>query len=384
MEETRNNTQSCCQPPKVKRECCSGQDELSIDRPSISSSAPHWVTGVVDEPAGGVPRVTTKLTLLDRLGSWRVRWVIGRSHYRVAPGIYAVGDPNVESPVLVSANYKMSFDRLRSQLRGIDAWILVLDTKGINVWCSAGKGTFGTDELIRRVEQARLTEIVSHRNLVLPQLSATGVSAHEVHKRSGWRVTYGPVRSNDLPAFLNAGMTAVPQMRRVRFSLMDRIVLIPTELIQSAKYLFITAVCIVLLSGLGSDGYSVQRIQGAGVRGVLMLLIAYLVGAAVSPALLPWIPGRAFSLKGASVGLITALVFVARGWFGAGIFDNWAEAFGWLLLVPAISSFLAMNFTGSSTYTSLSGVRREMRIAVPVQVTAAAIGIIMWVTGRFV
>ena len=75
--------------------------------------------------------------------------------YRVEPGLYAVGSPTADSPVLVSANYKMSFDRLRSALPGVDAWILVLDTKGINVWCAAGKGTFGTDELVRRIEAAR-------------------------------------------------------------------------------------------------------------------------------------------------------------------------------------------------------------------------------------
>ena len=68
--------------------------------------------------------------------------------YKVDPGLYAVGRPTVESPVLVSANYKLSFDRLRSQLTGLDAWMLVLDTHGVNVWCSAGKGTFGTDEIV--------------------------------------------------------------------------------------------------------------------------------------------------------------------------------------------------------------------------------------------
>ena len=69
-------------------------------------------------------------------------------HFRVEPGLYALGDPSTSSPVLVTANYKMSFDRLRSSLPGRDTWILVLDTKGINVWCAAGKGSIGTDELV--------------------------------------------------------------------------------------------------------------------------------------------------------------------------------------------------------------------------------------------
>jgi len=89
-----------------------------------------------------IPRVPTELDWADSLGSWKVRWAVGRMKYTVEPGLYGVGEPTAETPVFVTANYKMSFDRLRSGLTGRDGWILVLDTKGINVWCAAGKGTF--------------------------------------------------------------------------------------------------------------------------------------------------------------------------------------------------------------------------------------------------
>ena len=179
---------------------------------------------------GEVQRVATTLRFEDRLGAWKARWGIGRMSYVVQPGLYAVGSPTSESLVFVSANYKMSFDRLRSQLTGRDGWIMVLDTEGINVWCAAGKGTFGTDEIVKRAEATRLAEVVSHRTLVLPQLGA-----HEVKRRTGCRVVYGPVRAQDLPAFLDAGMKATPEMRRVRFPIRDRIVLVPVELVMSAK-----------------------------------------------------------------------------------------------------------------------------------------------------
>ena len=65
--------------------------------------------------------------------------------FAVDPGLYALRNPGEQAPVLVTANYKMSFDRLRQALPGRDAWILVLDTNGINVWCAAGKGTFATE-----------------------------------------------------------------------------------------------------------------------------------------------------------------------------------------------------------------------------------------------
>ena len=67
-----------------------------------------------------------------------VRWSIGRNNYKIEPGIYALGSPDKNSEVLVTANYKLSFDTLRKNLTGLNVWILVLDTKGINVWCAAG------------------------------------------------------------------------------------------------------------------------------------------------------------------------------------------------------------------------------------------------------
>ncbi len=304
--------------------------------------------------------------------------------FRVPPGLYAVGSPAARSPVLVTANYKLSFDQLRAQLGGRDAWLLVLDTKGVNVWCAAGKGTFGTEELLGRLETTRLAEIVTHRKLILPQLGATGVSAHQIEAEGGWRVVYGPVRAVDLPAYLDAAGRVTSEMRRVRFPLRERAVLVPVDLVGSAKYVVMAMLGLLLLAGLGAGGYSWQGIMTAGPTSVAMLLVAWLGGAALAPILLPWLPGRAFAVKGAGLGLAIALLCRWGGPAGSIAFENWPTTVAWLLLVPAIASFLMMNFTGCSTYTSLSGVRREMRVAVPMQVVAAAVGLILWLVGRFV
>ena len=115
-----------------------------------------WVIGEIRTPVGCVPQVTPALSRRDRLGAVKMRCGVGRLEFIVPPGLYAVGTPTDRSLVFVSANYKLSFDCLRAQLGGLDAWILVLDTKGINVWCAAGKGTFGTDELVARIEATGL------------------------------------------------------------------------------------------------------------------------------------------------------------------------------------------------------------------------------------
>jgi len=348
----------------------------SIDQP--------FVTGTLTAPAGLVPRASTELTRSDRWGTWKARWGVGRMKYTVDPGLYAVGNPGTDSPVLVTANYKMSFDFLRRELTGRDVWLLVLDTRGINVWCAAGKGTFGTDELVfRRIVGCRLSAVVSHRQVILPQLAAPGVAAHEVKRLAGFRVIYGPVRSADLPAFMDAGFQATQEMREKTFPLVDRLVLIPVELVEAGKPAALIALLFFLLGGLGGPGTFWSNAVDYGLFAVAALASAVVAGAVMTPLLLPWLPGRAFSVKGCAVGIIVALILIAYRSTGWQQLPGWLELTAWLLIVPALSAYLAMNFTGASTYTSLSGVRKEMRWALPSQIAASVVGVALWLGSRF-
>lgn len=335
-------------------------------------------------PIGDVPVVSTRLKMADRFGTWKARWGIGRMQYRVAPGLYAVGSPAPDSPVLVSANYKLSFDRLRSCLNGLDAWIMVVDTNGVNVWCSAGKGTFCADEVVRRIEEVRLPEVVSSRKLILPQLSAAGVAAHEVGKRSGFHAAFGPVRAEDVRAFLAAGMQATPEMREVRFPMGERLAVIPVELVQAASKVLLVAACFFLVAGLGRDGYSASRAMDAGLFSAVLFLLVCLASLALAPLLLPWLPGRAFAIKGAWLGMGLLVALAGYKWPLPGTFENWFTFGAWCLILPAVASFAAINFTGCTTFTSVSGARREVRVAVPIQAALAGLGIVLWLVGRFV
>ncbi len=357
---------------------------MKIRKPEIPSLDQDFVAGSVKTPIGPVPGVSSVLRMKDRLGSIKARWGIGRMEYAIEPGLYALGAPDAASPVFVSANYKMSFDRLREVLPGLSAWILVLDTKGINVWCAAGKGTFGTDEVVNRIESSGVKNVVSHRELILPQLGAPGVSAHLVRKRSGFKVHYGPVLAKDIPLYLSAGLKASPEMRVKAFTVKERTVLIPIELVATIKPFLLIAPVLLVISGIGGPSGFWANMLNHGLFAVAAFLCAILGGTVLNPVLLPWVPGRAFAVKGFLIGLcLAAALLILRGHS----LETWPgrfEAAAWFMIVPAVAGHLAMNFTGCSTYTSLSGVKKEMHWALPVQIGGAAVGLVLWIASLLV
>jgi len=320
-----------------------------------------------------VPALDTRLTWRDVLGGWRVRWGIGRGRYRVEPGLYRIGTPDPDSPVLVTASYKLTVDKLRQHLGGLDLWLLVLDTRGVNVWCAAGKGTFGTQELVARVHATGLARIVRHRHLIVPQLGATGVAAHEVKRGTTFQVHFGPVLARDIPAYLAAGLRATPAMRRVPFGWKERIVLAPVEIVGAWKPL---AVVLLVLGVL--DLIRHHALTPHVIADFLPFLAAVLTGGLLVPLLLPWLPSRAFAVKGAIAGALCAAATVLLIPMGA------LAAVGTSLLVIAISSYMAMTFTGSSTFTTLGGTRLEVKRGLPPILASAVLGALLRVTAAFV
>ncbi len=345
-----------------------------------SNCAPaHYITGQVDTAAGIVPVVSTRLEWQDKWEHIKIRLAIGRTKYRVQPGLYAVGQPQPDSPVMVTANYKLTFDYLRRELDGLNAWILVLDTKGINVWCAAGKGTFGTGELVSSIEITGLKKIITHKQLIVPQLGAPGVAAHVVHKLTGCQVIYGPIRAQDIPAFLAAGMKATPGMRQVEFPLKERLLLVPVEIVQGFRHLVVTGAIFYLLSGINREGYSVALVGTTGLRAFLNFVMVLIGSGLFGFGLLPWLPGRRFAVKGLFVGLLLFVISFFSSLTGSSLI----EKLSWLFIMPASASFLVMNLTGSTPYTSLSGVRKEMRTAVPTQIVLGILGLSLWMLSRF-
>ena len=352
-------------------------DPMSVHEKPGYSLCPY-VADFIATDAGPVPRIKTKLSAQDRGSTVRVRCGIDRHRYTVTPGLYGVGHPDKKSEILVTANFKMTFDHLRRELSSLNAWILVMDTKGVNVWCAAAKGTFSSRELTHRIKRSNLDKIVDHKRVIVPQLGAVGICAQTVKKESGFRVIYGPVRAEDIVMFLEDGRRATPSMRVVTFTFLERIILTPVELQIMFKPALITALILFILSGMGPEIFS---FSSSGYRGILALaamVTGILSGAVITPALLPYIPGREFALKGLVVGSLTGVIML--GGFPTVVFSAGLALF---LFCLAISSFLAMSFTGTTPFTSPSGVEKEMKRYIPVQLVSLTLSAGLWIYSAF-
>jgi hypothetical protein len=170
-------------------------------------------------------------------------------------------------------------------------------------------------------------------------------------------------------------------MRQVTFNTIERMVLVPVEFYLIRKPYLWMLLAIFFLSGIGPGIFSISAAIQRGLMAAALATIGIAAGGGVVPLLLPWIPGRAFALKGGLLGLLTAASLVIALSSGAQL-AFWS-GFGLVLLAAAVSSYMAMNFTGTTPFTSPSGVEKEMRIAIPLQLAALVVAAGLWVGAAF-
>lgn len=374
------------------------------------NAIPSFIVGSIPTKAGEIPQISTSWDIKDWLGTIKVRTAFGRSSYTVKPGLYAIGNPDENSDVLVTSNYKLTFDIVRKNCIYLNIWLLVLDTKGVNVWCAAGKKTFGTAELIRKIHETSLHQIVKHRRIIVPQLGAPGISAAEVRKGSapiqknekivnnqtiesktynnfikiakpdtGFTVLFGPVRASDIKTYLTNRYKASNEMRTVKFTLKDRLILIPVEFVLGLKYLAALLVLLILISGISMQGISFTSMSSQTYPVIINSLMAYIAGTFVAPLLLPYLPFRSFSMKGFIIGII---FYISMFYFD--LTGNTLQSLAWLFVYSTLPSFMTMNFTGTSNYTSLSGVLKEMKIAIPLQIGVGVLALATFILNQFI
>ena len=239
-----------------------------------------------------------------------VRCRLGRfgERSRVPPGLYALGRPGTETSVVATASYRLSFDVLRRGLSGTDCWILVVDTRGLDVASAAAAGRFSTDELATRVLASRLSKVVRHRRLILPMRAAAAVDSAALARATGFEALLGPDRAADLPAFLSSHSLPV-----VWFGVRDALSLTPVELGLSLLRFPAFAFAALLFAGLGPGGVNLDR----ALRGSWPLLALGLLAIACGSLLAPLLHAAVTAVPLWATGLAAGLAGTAALMAGA-------------------------------------------------------------------
>lgn len=138
-------------------------------------------------------------------------------------GLIVFGEPDERCPVFLTCNYDLTVKRVARHLQGLDCYLLVAPSRGINVWCASCGGDFNEYSVISVIKTSGISERVDHRELIAPQLSAPGIDVKKVHEETGWNVRFGPVYAKDIPEYVRNDLRKTEKMRLVEFTMKDRL-----------------------------------------------------------------------------------------------------------------------------------------------------------------
>ncbi|MBE9478861.1 MAG: hypothetical protein IMY80_02765, partial [Chloroflexi bacterium] len=287
---------------------------------------------------------TLRTVLIDL---WASLFRILPPYPQVKPGVYAVGEPGRDSPLLVTGNFELTVRRLVRAIEGeLDAWILVVDSGGINVWCAAGGGFLTADKIIGALHISGLSEVLQHHALILPQLCANGVEGWRIREQTGWGVHWGPARAVDIPDYLARGRKKTDDMRWVTFPLRDRLemtavtlgfyallILIPIAIFWSSIF-WPTLIAMVALSAFYAVTLPCLPGRDGLAKSLPLALIAF-VGMLVYSTI--WDPAAIDVLFARAIGVTALSVFIAAELQGMSPLMRGEQAnWGWEVAIGAL------------------------------------------------
>jgi NAD-dependent dihydropyrimidine dehydrogenase PreA subunit len=268
--------------------------------------------------------------------------------FPVKTGLIRVGQPDRQSPVLVTCNFGLSVRRVLRALRRLDAYLLVANSRGINVWCAASGGLLTSNDVISVVKTSGIGDLVEHRRLVLPQLSATGVERSVVEEKTGWRVVFGPVYAQDIPAYLANHYKKTEGMRTVRFNLFERLEMA----VMWASPISVIPLIPLLIWWRHLALPFVAIVWGIALAAFVGFpwLPSWLVGVRSGQALPGWTKYLVvFDPRSQKILAVWAAAVAALVAYGLLVADwGWVTILGWILASLAVALLISLDLTGST------------------------------------
>ncbi len=123
----------------------------------------------------------------------------------VTEGIYEIGKPDENSPVLVTTNFALTYFIVSGEIEGskVPAWLLIKDSEGLSVMTAWAAGKFAGDDVGVFVKKSGIMDKVKHTELIIPGYAAA-IAGDVEEELPGWTITVGPREAAHIPGFLKA------------------------------------------------------------------------------------------------------------------------------------------------------------------------------------
>ena len=275
-------------------------------------------------------------------------------HVPIEPGIYKSGNPDIKSPILVTANYDYTYIKLMQKIKHTDAWVLCVDSRGINVWCAARGDDFGNKQIIEAVEATNLSQVTDSRKLILPQLSAGGVAIPELPKKNSkfpFTVKYGPVWAEEIESYLNLpGSKKTEEMKRANFSVKHRVRAGITHTMFLYRKIFLVRLIIFAIPMSILPFFQAWWFLGEFLLYILIVNATIALGYPLSTFT------RNFIFKGFFFGIINIIIIglLSGIYHSSFIFPLWN-----IILVLWLSIFSTMSFSGYTFDTGPNEIEQQ-------------------------
>ena len=243
----------------------------------------------------------------------------------VRSGLYRIGSPTRDSPLLLTSNFYMTFKQVVKALQGQHCWLMVQDTEGWNVWCAADARIFSAEKAAALMRAYDVDNLLNGKTIIVPRLG--GRIAKRLSELTGWRVIKGPIEARDLPAFIEGGLVATRPMRNLR-----RYYSFPHRLRVGAVTALVAIFCDLPFLFI--------------LKEFLPLFLAFGLVSSFALAIFHyWIPGRTGVVKELLLG---ALAFIGLACWTAAQGQPLTLRLGWVMLALLIYSFV-LGFMYQST-----------------------------------
>ena len=123
----------------------------------------------------------------------------------VTEGIYEIGNPDENSPILLTTNFALTYFIVSGEIEGsrVPSWLLIKDSEGLSVMTAWAAGKFAGDDVGMFVKKSGIMDKVKHTELVIPGYAAA-IAGDVEEELPGWKITVGPREAAHIPGFLKA------------------------------------------------------------------------------------------------------------------------------------------------------------------------------------